>query len=67
MIEILELEKQPLSALRQMAMDLDIRKAPRMKRQQLVMRIRQAEAEKDGLEIRGGILETMSEELGFYV
>jgi transcription termination factor Rho len=65
MIDILELEKQPLSTLRQMAMDLDVPRAARMKREQLVMRIRQAEAENDGLEIRGGILETMSEGIGF--
>ncbi|MFL7893540.1 MAG: transcription termination factor Rho [Anaerolineales bacterium] len=65
MIDILELEKQPLSTLRQMGMDLDVPRSARMKREQLVMRIVQAEAEKEGLEIRGGILETMSEGIGF--
>jgi transcription termination factor Rho len=65
MIDILELEKQPLSALRQMAMDMDVPRAARLKREQLVTRIRQAEAEKEGLEIRGGILEIMSEGIGF--
>jgi transcription termination factor Rho len=65
MIDILELEQQPLSALRQMAMNLDIQRSNRMKREQLVARIRQAEAEKEGLEIRGGILEIMSEGIGF--
>ena len=61
MINILELEKQPLSSLRQIAMDLDIPRSARMKREQLVMRIIQAESEKEGLEIRGGILETATE------
>ena len=65
MIDILELEKQPLSVLRQTAMDMDVPRAARMKREQLVTRIRQAEAEKEGLEIRGGILEIMSEGIGF--
>ncbi len=65
MIDILELEKEPLSSLRQMAMDMDVPQAARMKREQLVTRIRQAEAEKEGLEIRGGILEIMSEGIGF--
>jgi transcription termination factor Rho len=65
MIDILELEKKPLSVLRQMAMDMDVPRAARMKREQLVTRIRQAEAEKEGLEIRGGILEIMSEGIGF--
>jgi transcription termination factor Rho len=65
MSEILELEKQPLATLRQTAMSLDVPRAARMKREQLVMRIRQAEAENEGLEIRGGILEIMSEGIGF--
>ena len=65
MIDVLELEQQPLSVLRQTAMDLDIQRSARMKREQLVARIRQAEAEKEGLEIRGGILEIMSEGIGF--
>jgi transcription termination factor Rho len=65
MIDILELEKQPLSTLRQTALDMDVPRAAHMKREQLVTRIRQAEAEKEGLEIRGGILEIMSEGIGF--
>ena len=65
MIDILELEKQPLSTLRQTAMDMNVPRAARMKREQLVTRIRQAEAEQEGLEIRGGILEIMSEGIGF--
>jgi len=65
MIDVFELEQQPLSVLRQKAMDLDIQRSARMKREQLVARIRQAEAEKEGLEIRGGILEIMSEGIGF--
>ena len=64
-MEIAELEQQPLIVLRQMATELDVPKAARLKREQLVMRIRQAEAEKEGLEVRGGILEIMSEGIGF--
>jgi transcription termination factor Rho len=64
-MEIVELEKQPLIVLRQMASDLDVPRAARLKREQLVVRIRQAEAEKEGLEVRGGILEIMSEGIGF--
>jgi transcription termination factor Rho len=64
-MEISELEKQPLIMLRQQAAELEIPKAPRLKKEQLVMRIRQAIAEKDGLEVRGGILEIMSEGIGF--
>lgn len=64
-MEIAELEKQPLIVLRQMATEHDVPRAARLKKEQLVVRIRQAEAEKDGLEVRGGILEIMSEGIGF--
>ena len=64
-MEIAELEKQPLIVLRQQAAELEVPKAPRLKKEQLVMRILQAIAEKDGLEVRGGILEIMSEGIGF--
>ena len=64
-MEIAELEKQPLIVLRQQAAELDVPKAARLKKEQLVMRIRQAIAEKEGLEVRGGILEIMSEGIGF--
>jgi transcription termination factor Rho len=64
-MDIIELEKQSLIALRQMATELDVPKAARMKKEQLILRIRQAEAERDGLELRGGILEIMSEGIGF--
>jgi transcription termination factor Rho len=64
-MNIRELEKLPLAQLRQMAMDLDIPRAARMKKEQLTIRIRQAEAQEEGLEVRGGILEIMSEGIGF--
>jgi transcription termination factor Rho len=64
-MEIAELEKEPLIVLRQMATELDVPRAARLKREQLVVRIRQAEAEREGLEVRGGILEIMSEGIGF--
>ncbi len=64
-MEINELEKQPLIVLRQMGTKLDVPRAARLKREQLVMSIRQAEAQSEGLEVRGGILEIMSEGIGF--
>ena len=64
-MDIAELEKEPLIVLRQQAAELDVPKAARLKKEQLVMRIRQAIAEKEGLEVRGGILEIMSEGIGF--
>jgi transcription termination factor Rho len=64
-MNILELENEPLAKLRQMARDLNIVNANRLKKESLILRIRQAEAEKEGLEVRGGILEIMSEGIGF--
>ena len=65
-MNILELESKPLAALRSMAIkDYGIQNANRMKKEALVLRLRQEEAAKEGLEIRGGILEIMDEGIGF--
>src|SRR5690606_19903265 len=45
--------------------NLDVQNATRMKKEDLILRIQQAEAERQGLELRGGILEIMSEGIGF--
>ena len=65
MINILTLENEPLAKLRQMGDDLNIPNAHRLKKELLILRIRQAEAQKEGLEVRGGILEIMNEGVGF--
>ncbi|MCJ7658995.1 MAG: transcription termination factor Rho [Anaerolineales bacterium] len=64
-MKVLELEKSSLSALREMAKELNVTDAKRLKKEDLVLRIQQAEAERQGLELRGGILEIMSEGIGF--
>jgi transcription termination factor Rho len=64
-MKILELESAPLATLRQMAGDLNVPNAARLKKENLILRIRQVEAEREGLEVRGGILEIMSEGVGF--
>jgi transcription termination factor Rho len=64
-MNIIELENKPLAELRQMAKDFEIPNAHRLKKEALILRIRQAEAMKDGIEVRGGILEIMSEGIGF--
>jgi transcription termination factor Rho len=64
-MNILELENSPLPALRKMAAEMNIPKAERMKKENLMIKIRQAEAEKEGLEVRGGILDIISEGVGF--
>jgi len=64
-MKILELENEPLSKLRGMAKSLNIPNFNRMKKESLAMMIREAEAQKEGIELRGGILEIMSEGIGF--
>ncbi len=48
-----------------MARELDVPNANRLKKENLILRIRQIEAEREGLEVRGGILEIMNEGVGF--
>src|SRR4030042_6332762 len=64
-MKVLELENASLSALRQMARDLEVPNSSLMKKEDLILRIQQGEAERQGLEMRGGILEIMSEGIGF--
>ena len=64
-MKILELENAPLSQLRDTAKELNIPNAARLKKENLIIRIRQVEAEKEGLEVRGGVLEIMNEGIGF--
>ncbi len=64
-MKVLELEKTPLNSLRQMAKELDVKNANRFKKEDLILKIQQAEAEREGLELRGGILEILSEGIGF--
>jgi len=64
-MSISELEKTPLTKLRQEAKQLGVERANRLKKEDLMMKIRQAVAAKDGQEVRGGILEIMNEGIGF--
>ncbi|GAB4502854.1 MAG: transcription termination factor Rho [Anaerolineales bacterium] len=65
-MNILELESKPLAELRTIAFrEFGIENANRLKKEALVIRLRQEEAAREGLEIRGGILEIMDEGVGF--
>ncbi|MCS6906522.1 MAG: transcription termination factor Rho [Anaerolineales bacterium] len=64
-MNILELENKPLAELRLMAKDFGIPNAHRLKKEALIISICQAEAAQQGIEMRGGILEIMSEGIGF--
>jgi transcription termination factor Rho len=64
-MNIIQLEAMTLSDLRTMSKDLEIQGASRLKKEDLILRIMQTDAERRGLELRGGILEIMSEGMGF--
>ena len=64
-MKVLELENTPLESLRQMARDLNIPGANRLKKEDLILRIQQSEGEREGIELRGGVLEIMSDGIGF--
>ncbi len=64
-MRVQELFKLPLGELRQIGQDLDINRARWLKKEALILEIYRAEAEEEGREVRGGILEIMSEGIGF--
>jgi len=64
-MKILEMENASLATLRKVAEDLKIPNAHRMKKENLIINIRKAEAEQEGLEVRGGVLEITPEGVGF--
>ena len=64
-MDILELENEPLSKLRLMGKELEIPNSGRLKKELLILKLRQVEAEREGLEVRGGVLEIQNEGVGF--
>lgn len=60
-----ELDGTSLHELREIAKDLNIPNAARLKKENLIIRIQQSESEKEGIEVRGGVLEITSEGVGF--
>jgi transcription termination factor Rho len=64
-MNILELENKPLAELRNMAKDFNLANANRLKKEALILSICQEEAAQQGVDMRGGILEIMSEGIGF--
>ncbi|MFA9404240.1 MAG: transcription termination factor Rho [Anaerolineales bacterium] len=64
-MNIAQLEAMTLADLRANLKEFDIAGGSRMKKEDLILRIMQADAEKRGLELRGGILEVMNDGMGF--
>jgi transcription termination factor Rho len=64
-MNILELENKPLAELRSIAKEFNVVNSNRLKKEALILSICQEEAAKQGIDMRGGILEIMSEGIGF--
>jgi transcription termination factor Rho len=64
-MDIAELETQTLQDLREMAREADIAGFSRLKKQDLIIRLLRDKAEKQGHQLRGGILEIIDDGIGF--
>lgn len=64
-MNIAELEPLTLTQLRDMAREMEITGYTRLKKHELIMRLLQADAERQGFIFGGGVLEIMSDGIGF--
>jgi transcription termination factor Rho len=64
-MDITELEPKTLDQLRVVAKQWDIPGYSRLKKDDLIVRLLRANAEKQGLELRGGVLEIVEDGIGF--
>ncbi|MCK9573013.1 MAG: transcription termination factor Rho [Candidatus Omnitrophica bacterium] len=64
-IDIAQLKDMKISALNKIAKDLDINGLSGLKKQELIFKILQAKAEKEGLMFGSGVLEVLPEGFGF--
>jgi transcription termination factor Rho len=64
-MDISELQPKTLEELRRVARDWDIPAYTKLKKDDLIVRLLRANAEKEGLELRGGILEIVEDGIGF--
>jgi transcription termination factor Rho len=64
-MNFIELDSKTLDELRGIAKDSDVVGYNHMKKQDLVLRLMRAHAEKRGLSVRGGVLEIIDDSMGF--
>ena len=65
MIDMAQLDAETLSDLRERAREMGISGYSRLKKDDLIIRLLQAQAEKQGLELRGGVLDVVDDNIGF--
>jgi len=64
-LDIADLEAMTLNELRELARDMDISGFSRMKKEDLILRLLRAKAEREGLIFGGGVLDVVDENMGF--
>ncbi|MGD1995728.1 MAG: transcription termination factor Rho [Anaerolineae bacterium] len=64
-MDITDLEAMTLADLREMAREIDISGYSRLKKDELILRLLRAKAEREGLLFDGGVLDIVDENMGF--
>jgi transcription termination factor Rho len=64
-MDIADLEAKTLAELRDLARDMDISGFSRLKKEDLILRLLRAKAEREGLIFGGGVLDIVDENMGF--
>ena len=64
-VDVKELLNLSLSELRKVGHEYEVENTDRLKKEQLIVRIRRNDAERVGMEVSGGVLEIMNEGIGF--
>lgn len=64
-MDIVELEQHNLDGLRQMARDFGLNNYSRLKKQELILALLRNHAERQGYQLRGGVLEIVDDGIGF--
>jgi transcription termination factor Rho len=65
MMEIAELESKTLAELRSLARDNEVPRFSRLKKDELIIGLMRKEAERQGHELRGGVLDIVDDGIGF--
>jgi len=65
MIDMAQLEGENLNDLRERAKEMGVSGYSRLKKDDLIIRLLQAQAERQGLELRGGVLDIVDDNIGF--
>ena len=65
MFDMAQLENETLEGLRDHAKDLGVSGFSKLKKDDLIIRLLRAQAERNGLELRGGVIDVVDDNIGF--